>query len=250
MKKSKRYLRSKSLSKPAAPLTKKHDGALDESWSKVHAIEQAERRRFDPLIKRFAVLSDERLQSILSSIQQRNDSKPWMKVLIPDLLFELAWVSDLRKAEGSAEEDYLWEDIKRLIAQRQPELGETFRFALWTLYVGRKVGEAWFRRDGKFFERHADLWRALCETSGETKSRAPTNTARICGIAIALYDELKRNPTKKELREQVAARGLIIGAKDWPKYLRKCCLAFLPQSRSGRPKQRKYPDMPDRQSDG
>ena len=30
MKKSKRYLRSKSLSKPAAPLTKKHDGAAIE----------------------------------------------------------------------------------------------------------------------------------------------------------------------------------------------------------------------------
>lgn len=219
-----------------------------DPWARVHAIEFEQRRQFDPLARRLIALGEEKMQSLLE-IVEGTVSASSANVIIGDLLFELAWISDLSKTEETPEESWLWDDVKRLVDRRAKESGESFRFPLWTIYVGRRVAEAWMHRDAEFFARHADLWRNLCNKNHSLAIQFPTNAARICAVAIALRDRFSRNPTKKELREEVAMVGLRINDKDWPKYLRKCCLTFLPHARAGRPNRNSRPAQP-RKSDG
>jgi len=221
----------------------------NDPWSLVRATENLERRRFDPLIKSLSTLTEEKSRQLLSWTQDRNSDAFWRKVLIPDSLFELDWISELREALTSVEEDLLWDDIQSLIRRRQNETAQKFGFLIWSVHIGRRVGEAWRHRDAQFFQRHAGLWDALC-TAQDAKARAPTHTARICRMARELRDKLDRDPTKKELRHEVAAQGMRISEKDWPKYFRKCHLTFLPAAKSGRPKQRNHRIRPEDGSDG
>lgn len=189
------------------------------------------------------------MQSLLE-IVEGTVSASSANVIIGDLLFELAWISDLSRTEETPEESWLWDDVKRLVDRRAKESGERFKFPLWTIYIGRRVAEAWMRRDAEFFARHAALWRELCERNDSVRVQFPTNVARICAAAIALRGRLKHDPTKKELREEIAKLGLRVNDKDWPKYLRKCCLTFLPHARAGRPKNRNSRPAQRRKSDG
>jgi hypothetical protein len=206
-----------------------------DSWDQVRVTEANERRQFDPLMKNFAVLADEAMERLLSGVERRDDVSHEKKVLIHELLYELAWRSVLQCTTEPIGDMHLWDDVKALIRRSEEEQGETFQFALWTLYVGGRIANAWMLRDEEFFARHADLWRSLCQTDRTAEHRAPTNVGRICTVAIALRARLGRDPTKKQVRDEVAKLGLRISEKDWPKYLRKCGLAFLPQARSGRP---------------
>jgi hypothetical protein len=206
-----------------------------DSWDQVRVTEANQRRQFDPLMKNFAVLADEAMERLLSSVERRDAVSQEKKVLIHELLYELAWRSVLQRTTEPIGDMYLWDEVKAFIRRSAEEQGETFQFALWTLYVGGRIADAWMLRDEEFFARHADLWRSLCQTDHTAENRAPTNVARICSVAIALRGRLGRDPTKKQLRDEVAKLGLRISEKDWPKYLRKCGLTFLPQARSGRP---------------
>jgi hypothetical protein len=207
-----------------------------DPWSRVHSIEHSEQRRFAPLTKTLGDLNDENLASVLKSIERDGKLEPLKKVLIPDLLFELAWISDFRRTSEPYSESVFWDDLRCFIQRERNRTGEPFRFPSWAIHVGRMIAEAWMRRDGEFFLRHANLWRELCEIKHGGRHPAATNVAAICRSAIALHYQHKRNPTKKEVRDEVAKGGLRIGEKDWPKYFRKCGLTFLPQAKAGRPR--------------
>jgi hypothetical protein len=213
-------------------------GNPTDLWSQVAAKEADERRQFDPLLRSFAILADEHLEQTLSIVDRRDSEDQRRKLLIQDMLFELAWRTDFRRTEEPIEESHFWDELRAFIRRHEENEGITFQFPVWTIHLGRKIANAWMCRDDEFFARHADLWRELCQTEGKAEGRVPTHVARICGVALALQTRLKCDPTKKQLRDEVAKLGLRISEKDWPKYLRKCALTFLPQAKSGRPRSR------------
>lgn len=218
-------------------------GSLDDQWMRVHSVEYLEQRRFDPLAKTFGALNEEYHASLLKWIQRDADREPLHRTLIHELLFELAWRSDFRRTSEPFAESMLWDDLRGFIQRERNRTGGNFDFPLWVVHVGRMLAAAWMRRDWEFFVRHASLWRALCETKDKEMHRPATHIAAICRCAIALHTQLGHDPTKKEVRDEVARRELHISEKDWPKYFRKCFLTFLPQAKGGRPKSlRKLPD--------
>jgi hypothetical protein len=200
-------------------------------WSNVTQRLRHEIQKFDEVLKHLRVLDDEGRNSLLAFIE-RQDIAYTQKVWIADLLFELEWRLRDNIGYESYEESVAWDEMRSQLVQSEKESEQDLKFVGWAAHVGRMIGRAWLRRDRDFFARHAPLWRALC-----AEKRLPsgqTNAARICAAAIQLRERLKKDPTKKQLREQIAIQGLRISDKDWPKYLRKCGLTFLPHARSGR----------------
>ena len=108
----------------------------------------------------------------------------------------------------------------------------------WAVGMAKALGQAWLKRDGEFFNRHAELWRAWCDEVREGIPAMMSHKERICSIALRLRSSLGRDPTKRKVRAAASAQGLSINEKDWSKYWKECGLDFLPHAKGGRPSQK------------
>lgn len=162
------------------------------------------------------------------------------EIFADEAISELGW----RWNKINVFEDWrLWEAIKEFIARMEKQSGRRFGFTVWKLWMASLCARAWMNRDAEFLARHAETWRALCHSEGARLPR-PTETEvsrkyRVQEIAWTLRGRLERSPTKKEVREEATAKGIIMEKGDWAKKWKPYLLDFLSAERGGRPSAKK-----------